>query len=251
MRTLKILVHSAALMAAMFVANGAAQAQEYTIIAAPIPPYGIVENDVMEGGVLYDTVEEITSRIGHPFDVSVMPWARAYSTMQEEDDHIIVMMVRSPPREDLFRWVLPVLAERMAIWTWSGDALTVDQAAAVGTVGVQLDTPMHNWAEGQGWTNLEVVGDPYTLIRLLEAGRIDAMVNLESLAVFTSSQEGFDSSQLVAGDEVFQSSVYITGSRNLVDADLSAWETAFADMKADGTYMEILSRYGLEGSAVE
>ncbi len=246
MRSLKPVVLSAAFAASALSAAAPAMAEEYTLIAAPIPPYGIVEDGVMTGGVLYDTLQEITSRVGHPFEVEVMPWARAYNTMQQEDDHIIVMMVRSPPREDLFHWVLPVLPERMVIWTWNGDALSVDDAADVGRVGVQLDTPMHNWAEAQGWTNLEVASDPYTLARLLAAGRVDAMVNLESLAIFSAVQEGLDPSQLVGGDEVFSSHVYITGSRNLVDADFSAWEAAFAEMQADGTYAEILSRYGLE-----
>ncbi len=222
-----------------------AKAAEYRFIAGPVAPYAIDDGGTLAGGVHVDTLSEIARRVGASAEVELMPWARAYNTVLKKDNHIIAMMMRSAPREDLFTWIIPVLPERMVLWTYGGTAISIADAGNLGRIGVQLNTPMQNWAEAQGWSNIEVVNDAKTLARLLANGRVDAMVNLESLARFSMVQEGKDPNKLVAGEEIFASNVYIAGSKNLSGQDFSAWQAAFADMQTDGTYAEILGRYGL------
>lgn len=249
MKSSNAIAFVAALAGSVSFAAAPAAAEGFQFIAGQVPPYAVAEDGVLVGGVHVDTLVEIASRVGLSADVELMPWARAYNQMLNEDDHVIAMMMRSAPREDLFAWIIPVLPERMVLWTWGGESISAAEASGLGSIGVQLDTPMQNWAEAQGWTNIEVVSDPNTLARLLAGGRVDAIVNLESLARFSAIQEGLDPNQLVAGEEIFASHVYIAGSQNLIGQDFSDWEAAFEEMKADGTYAEILGRYGLEPAA--
>ncbi len=221
---------------------------EFKFIAGPIPPYAVIERGQIKGGVHIETLTEIARRVNIPLEIQILPWARAYSTIINQDDYIIAMMVRTPAREDLMTWILPVIPERIVFWTLDGDALTVDQAAGLKRVGVQLDTPMQALAAARGLTNLEVVSDPNTLAKLLIRGRIDAMVNQVSMARYSVMLEGSDPNRLVPGEDLFSSHVYIAGSRNLADHDFSAWEAAFDAMKADGTFAEILTRYGLDAA---
>ncbi len=217
------------------------------IVAAALPPYGIKQGSEFTG-IHVEAVREMARRVGHDGAIQELPWARAFDTVKDGQDKMLAMLVRTPEREELFNWVVPVIPDRIVIYSY-GDQPPVTKAeldSGAKSVAVIRATPMDTIATQNNWPKVTRVNTAEDIARLLAAGRIDAALNLETLAIFGMDQVRQDPAGLVEGDQLAAFEVYVAASKDLADADLADWRAAFDAMKADGTLTQILARFGLE-----
>jgi len=238
---------AAAAVAALVGVAAPVQAQDLKITSAHLPPYSMKGED--KQGFVAEVAREIAERVGNPTDLHYSSWSRVYKTIQSKPNRLLAPIARTPQREDKLSWVVPVFPDRMVLLTYGEDAeeLTLKEAAEKGTVGVQQDSLMHELAKKRGIdsSNLDVSGDLTSIARKFAAGRIDAWLSLESLAIFSMREEGVDTGPLTVGEVVNEFTVYIGGSPGLSEDVKQEWRDAFEAMKEDGTYDEIMSKYGV------
>lgn len=81
------------------------------ILTEEWPPFQYTDNGELKGktvGLLTAILKEAGSELG-PEDVQVLPWARAYLKVQREPNTVLFSTTRTPERENLFKWVGPIL----------------------------------------------------------------------------------------------------------------------------------------------
>jgi len=226
---------------------GHAQAADLKILSAEIPPYSMPEGE--QRGFVAEVAQEIAERVGNDPELHYASWSRVYKTIQSKSDRLLAPIARTPQREDKLSWVVPVFPDRMVVMTYGEDAeeLTLEEAAKTGVVGVQQDSLMHELAQKRGIdsSNLDVSGDTVTPARKLAAGRIDAWLVLESMAMNSMKQEGIDPGPARIGEVIKEFTIYIGGSPDLSEDVKQEWRDAFEAMKDDGTYEKILAKYGV------
>ncbi len=216
-------------------------------MAADIPPYGIRQGGDVVGSHV-DTLREMARRVGHDDTVTVLPWARALAGVKDGEDRLLAFLSRTPAREADYSWVVPVLHDRIVVFSY-GDAPPVTEAelaSGAKSVVVLNNSVQDDIATTKGWPDVVRANTSTDLANLLAAGRVDSMLYLEALGIFALSSAGHDPTLMVPGAEIAAFDVYIAGSKNLTDADLAPWRDAFAAMRADGSHSAILARYGLE-----
>lgn len=220
-------------------------AKDLRIMSAHLPPYSMNEEGSKPGFVA-EVAREMARRVGQSDKLHYASWSRVYNSIQKRDDRLLAPIARTAAREDKLNWVVPVFPDRMVLITYggSGEPVSLKEASEQGIIGVQQDSLMHELAEKKGIDNLDVSGDLNSIARKFAAGRVDFWLSLESLAIFSLKEEGYDPEKVEVVDVINEFDIYIGGSPNLTKADMRPWRDAFESMKADGTYDKIMAKYG-------
>src|SRR5450830_1522703 len=88
------------------------------------PPVSMLEGKKVIGSGT-EKVEEIMARTGTAYHLELLPWKRAYTTLQQRPDACLFSTTRTPERDPLFHWVGPtdeadwVLLDRSDVWAAS------------------------------------------------------------------------------------------------------------------------------------
>ncbi len=128
-------------------------------------------------------------RAGYACHIDVMPWARALKLAQSTPNVIIAPIARSPDREAFFVWGGVELIVRHGIFGLKGHNLppikTVDdlKRLRIGTIrGDFRDSYLRSLGLADGDPGLQPSNDVETLLKKLEAGRIDGITINDSTA---------------------------------------------------------------------
>lgn len=80
-------------------------------------------------------------------------------------------------------------------------------------------------------------------MKKLLAGRIDLWFSIKKEVGVVASQLGIDPSELKETIVVAEQFAYIAFSKKTPDAIVERWQKALDDMKNDGTYEKIMTKY--------
>ena len=227
-----------------FFTAGGAIAADYKIMTEEYPPFNYTDGGKITG-LSTEVMFEIAKRIGHHTDIEVLPWARAYGLIQKKGGQILYSMTRTEAREDLFKWVGPVSANKWVLFAKKGSGLSIsslEDAKKVKKIGAYKDDAAESFLKAEGFTNLDsVVKDEQNVPKLM-AGRIDLWIVGELQGIHKAKAKG------VSGDlekvlDVKDTQLYIAFSKDASDEDIAKWQKALDDMKADGSYDIILKKY--------
>lgn len=81
------------------------------VMTEDLPPFNFRENDQIVG-ISTEVVRHIFQDVGVTMkhgDIQMFPWARAYHEIKYQPQTALFSMARTAEREDLFRWVGPLL----------------------------------------------------------------------------------------------------------------------------------------------
>lgn len=185
--------------------------------------------------------------------IEFMPWNRAYLTAQKKPDVLIFTMARTPEREALFKWVAPISERKMYLYRLARrpdiQLQTLEDAKAykVGSNALAdastQDLLKNGFVLGE---NLELVtGTDVQNIQKLKLGRIDLVAAAELQMSYTASAAGFDVADFVRTVPLSAASgeYYFAFSLGTADDKVAALRDAFAQLRSNGTYDALLSKY--------
>lgn len=224
--------------------SSSAFAADFKIMTEEYPPFNYSDGGQVTG-LSTDVVLEIAKRIGHPTDIEMLPWARAYGLIQQKDGLLLYSMTRTEAREGLFKWVGPVAPNKWVLFAKKGSGVAVgslDDAKKVAKIGTYKDDAAESFLKEQGFTNLDSVLDDEQNVPKLMAGRINLWIVGELQGIHKAKKKGV-ADQLEKVLDVKDTQLYIAFSKNTSDEDVAKWQKALDDMKADGTYDTIMKKY--------
>lgn len=179
MHTFRLFLRSAVTAAAalLVLSAHAADLQAYT---EDWPPYNFEENGTVRG-ISTDVLRAACGLAKLTCSVELVPWARAYKTAQTQPGTLAFTTARKPSREQEFAWVGPILPR--ATWIYV-------RANLAQTTPLDLSTLRFGVVRGEAATqdlldrgvppaNLLEHATNMDVIRLLQSGSIDAMVDTE------------------------------------------------------------------------
>ena len=94
------------------------QAAPVHLVTEVFPPYQQQSGDELHGWSV-DIVRQIMQAAELPYQIDVMPWARAYKTAHSIPDTLIFSLLRTEERENEFAWVAPLCPMRISFYTSS------------------------------------------------------------------------------------------------------------------------------------
>jgi polar amino acid transport system substrate-binding protein len=88
--------------------------QSWTVVTENHPPVQyMVDNKIV--GPSTEIVLAVLNQSAMTADIKMMPWARAYNTVQENKNTLIYSMLRTTSREAMFHWIGPVAQNKGAL----------------------------------------------------------------------------------------------------------------------------------------
>lgn len=209
------------------------------------PPLNF-SRDGKPAGLSVEVVEEILRRTGQQARISVVPWARGYQAAQSEPNTGLFVAMRTEEREQLFKWVGPIIVGVTSFYALKDSGLSIgslDDASKVGTIAVPRQWYSYQTLQAKGLPNLYGVVGPKQMMTMLRHRRVPVVV-ADNVTLVSLLALG----ELKPGDveplhSFLRSYAYIAFSPATDDALVAQWQAALDAMKADGSFAVIYQRW--------
>ena len=107
-----------------------AQAQQRLILTTEeYPPYNMSDGQGRVTGVATDIVRALLEGAGIEYEIAVYPWARAIAMARTQVNTCVFSMSRTPEREELYRWIGPLVTNDWTLFARSGASRVLTVAA--------------------------------------------------------------------------------------------------------------------------
>ncbi|ASP32037.1 ABC transporter substrate-binding protein [Labrenzia sp. VG12] len=235
----------------LFCLAGLAQASatDLQIVTEEFPPYNYQTNGEAKG-LSVEVMEAVLDEIGEEAEFAFYPWARSYLTAQNRKNTLIFSIGRIPEREDLFEWVGVIAPFNTSFYKLASNGAiqigTLDEAKQY-SVGVSVEDVIYQYLKGQGFTNLEVVGQDVLNIRKLALGRLDLIAFDEASFAHRVVLEELEPTlfQQVYRLEGLSGDLYMAFNKDSNPDLVDRFRSGLQKIKENGRYDEILMRYQL------
>lgn len=219
---------------------------DYRIMTEEYPPYNYTDGDGELTGFSTEVVQELCRRLGHHEKIEVLPWSRAYHILEITNRTLLFSMARTDMRENQFRWVGPLAHYDVVCFALKSRGISLsseNDMKRLNSIGSGLNTSTSQELAAKGFTNLDLVADSNLNVRKLMSGRISVWLSGRLSGIYRMRQQGFDPSRVEAVYVYRQEPLYIAFNKDTPEFVIDRWQNELDEMKADGTYQEILSKY--------
>lgn len=163
------------------------------------PPYNFEDNGVLRG-ISTDVLRAACLQAKLDCSIELVPWARAYKTAQTQAGALAFTTARKPSREHEFSWVGPILPRTTWVYVRSSLALPANQVPDLSTLRfgvVRGEAAAQDLlAQGVPASNLLEQSTNTDVIRMLQGGQIDAMVDTEVGMLWSLRKQGIAPKQV-------------------------------------------------------
>lgn len=146
------------------------------------PPYNFGEGNEVRG-IATDMLRAICKEARVDCSFRLVPWARAYKTVQETPNTVLFTTARRPSRESEFLWVGPILPR--TTWVFGraeleGKLQSVKDLSAYRVGVVREEAALNDLLEaGVPQSALSVQSSNQDVLRMMASTMVDAMVETE------------------------------------------------------------------------
>ncbi len=221
--------------------GGQVHAIQLQILTCEEPPMNFKKGEEVTG-IITDVVKKISERTGMEGTIKLQPWARVYKKGLNEPNVVLFTAARTEQRENLFKWVGPVINKRWGLFANRESSLKInslDDAKKVGKIGVMRGDARETLLRTKGFNNLHLLTNHIQAFKMLMSGRIDlfasAGIEISSLA----RNAGSNPSDVKIVWRLKEIQSYILISKKTSDATVRIWQEAFEEIKKDGTFAKI------------
>lgn len=86
------------------------------IVTESFPPYSYKNNQGEIDGAVALVVKQLLKQMQLDTPIEILPWARAYNIALKSPNVLIFSLVRIPPREQHFHWLVPVTSINIGVY---------------------------------------------------------------------------------------------------------------------------------------
>lgn len=223
--------------------------QPLTILTENAGESNFVAKDGSLGGHNVEIVREIMRRLGQNHPIEPVPWARGFHMALHDPHTMLFTTARIPEREGLFKWVGPLHISRFTFYARKDDQhpiKSLEDAKEVTAIGCIAGDVREKLLLNKGFKNTV----PYfgmhantQNLKKLMAGRLDLWISSPKDALTTLANTGVNPSEIKEVLTLSQHYEYMAFSKETSDETVATWQKTLDEIKADGTYKKIMSKY--------
>jgi polar amino acid transport system substrate-binding protein len=237
MRGIRLL--AAAALAAAIASPTAAPAEGLRrIITEEWPPYNYSSGEEVEG-YSTDVARAIIRRLGLALPIGILPGLRAKTTLDEGGGILFFSMFRTPEREASYKWIGPIDEASFYFYKRKGSPLavsTLEDARAAASIACRNYGLVFNYLKSEGFENLDTSSNAEGIYKKVVEGRCDLAIGETQLGVrYILGRLGLPPDSLEPVElRILDANLYIVGSKDLADSEVSRWRSALEAMRASG-----------------
>jgi len=215
---------------------------ELRILWEESPPGEYLDAKGNPAGVTIDLVKDLLQRQGIDATIRILPWKRAYAMGLQESNIALMETTRTPEREELFKWVGPILVVKRIVYRKAGDDVvlrTVEDLKQAPGICVLRGSSNESYLQSLGITHLYAVTKPRQCLKMLDNDRVELFYTSEIGMAGLLEKQGIASERYQAVLHLKKEYLYLAFSRDVSQARIQRWQAALEDAKRDGTVARI------------
>ncbi|MEE4355768.1 MAG: transporter substrate-binding domain-containing protein [Desulfococcaceae bacterium] len=226
-------------------------ADEIKVVTETWEPYNF-EKDGKVTGISTEIVEYSLKKAGIGISgnkINIYPWVRAYRMAMEDENILIYTILRTQEREDLFKWVGPLIPSEK-FYFYKNKSRTdislhsLDDAKKY-QIGVLRGSVHEDFLLRNGFpaTLIQTVADQELNLKKLLAGRIDFIIDTDSSLGIRTKQMNLPLSEFEKTLFLFENGYYMAFSKKTSDDIIEKIRNAFFTLKKEGGVDKIIEKY--------
>lgn len=194
-----------------------------------------------------ELVETVLKQAGLTYCIHMYPWAKAYMLAKKEKNVLIYSLARTPQREKQFKWVGEIVPLHFSLFRLKSRpnvAPTSLEEAKHFQIGVIRQDVLHQYLEGVGFPNLQVVTTDKQNLKKLLANRVDLILCNEQMLLFAcrNINVDYDLFEPVLPLHKISTGLYMAFSKQTDDAIVEKAIKAYNQVKQEGIYDAIMGK---------
>lgn len=224
-------------------------AKDIQFMTENTPPYSYLVEGVPKG-IFVDIVRELMQQTGHPDNIEVLPWNRAYYKMTNVDGSMALFaMLRTKEREALFQWVCPLSDKSTYFFKKRDSNITIhnlDEARQVEQIGTVRGWAAQKKLESLGFQNIVPTESVHSHYQNLMKGRLDLITASPGAIRKSAIQYGIDPEEFEnTGVLLEKTDLCIAFTHAVPSSRVAKWQKALDRFNRSGNKrQEIVKRYG-------
>ncbi len=222
---------------------------DLSIMTEIYPPLNFKEDGKLQG-ISVDILELLLERLNSTLtreDIRLLPWARAYKYLQTRENTCLFSTTRTEEREDLFKWVGPIIPARHVLIAPKYRKLSIQSVADLKTyrIGTVIEDVAEQLLVERGYNKgaLIAVSHPSLCAKQLDKGRIDLWAYGEVVANWVLKKEGFSPADYETVYVLKEGGYYFAFHNETPDDLIQQFQQALDDLKKEGKVQKIIDSY--------
>lgn len=234
--------------------SNSANSRELSVVTEPLPPLQIQERDGSADGAAVEIVELLLKEANlSDTDITIQPWVRSYKKAIAEPNTLIFSIARTPDREQKFHWLAKLYhIDNYLAKLKSREHLNVeklDDALNYKLAVIRQDFAVEDLRQ-RGFSDKKHLFTTSTRENLwiqLFRGRVDFVVTSTLIWHEQIAELGYDPNKLELHYKIPGQGrdLYLAASLNTSPNVIARLQKAFAVIKQDGRYQQILAKWHL------
>lgn len=220
------------------------------LMSEEFPPYNFELNGRLQGisiDLMVLCLDKLGSRQTRQ-DIRILPWARSYKMLLEEEKTVLFAITRTPQRENLFKWVGPISSSKNVLFARKNSLISLsspDDIKKYRTGAIRDDAGEQLLQDlfGLDREGIELTSSALSSLLQLKTGRIDLFAYDENVLHWIMTQEGLNPEDFESVYVLSEGFHYFGFHRDTDDELIEQFQKALDDLKDEGLYDIVLKRY--------
>ncbi|NVK19210.1 MAG: transporter substrate-binding domain-containing protein [Methylocystaceae bacterium] len=225
----------------------------YEFLLSPIPPLVMSARTSEQKGLLWDVAKRLLEQLAATGNCickdvpTVLPWTRAVNVMTYQPGKFMLQMARTPERENLYDWIMPVSEITFAFVTQKIDPPnTIDEARDLKRIAVYRGSRLEKFLRSKGFDRtLTLTNNSSASARLLNHDRVDAWYASVNEALWLYKNNEWTLPPKV-GDPILTFPVWLIASKGTPKDKQDRVKSVLQGMFKDGSIQNFQATYGLD-----
>ena len=216
-----------------------------TFLSIDIMPFGAMK-DGKPVGFTVEILHEIMQRLGREYPLQFDQWKTVYHRALTEPNIVIWPPSRTPEREELFKWVGPLIPEKLVLFARKDSGLVInslEDAKKVGGIATVAGYASEKILKQKGFENLKSQRSATQCPDALKFGRVDLWLHSNITMKQTALDANVDPDLFEPLFVVKEIPSYLAFSKTIPDEIVNSWQKTLDDMKKDGSWEKIVSNW--------
>nr|WP_315468020.1 transporter substrate-binding domain-containing protein [uncultured Undibacterium sp.] len=211
------------------------------------PPYNFVKNKEVTG-ISADILRAACELATLQCESQLVPWVRAYKTVQEMPNTLIYTIARIPARESQFLWVGPIATRTTWVYARTVVANRIQTMQDLNKFRVGLIRDEASLSElmdaGISKSAIKVLNSQSDEMRLFKSGHIDVVVNTEIGMAMSRKQYDISATDVTKLMKLYDGGALYFGMNLQSDPKLvEKLQSAIDKLRNDGRIQAIVQQY--------
>ncbi len=194
-------------------------------------------------GLSTEVVREMFKRANIDYSLTLrFPWKRVFRLTLEKPNYGLFSTTRTPEREDLFKWVGPLVVNKWVFLAKPGSEIKLtklDDAKRLRVGGYKGDA-LANYLESEDFKIITSFRDNENAVKLM-SDKIDLWASGHMSGVYFAAQEGIMGLKPLLTFK--KTEMYLAFNKETSDSVINALQQALDGMMKDGSYDQLTKRY--------